>query len=183
MRGTAVLDPYAVNSSNTTVDCRFAAVGETTEYSVVGGRIASISISKICCLGIIAAPTTTASPPATTPSLGALRLLGIVFSSDAFVTVLLGVISKSAVIARWRVVGLPRWKDTRMRSSVVDLNSVMVVYFNAKSWSRARKIEATGFLTYASFEFGYRHILDKSLFTLYPVMERRNWKGDRVEYD
>src|SRR5277367_739963 len=72
---TAVLDPYAVYFSNTTIGCCFAvAVCETTEYCVVGGSsaIISIGICQIRCLRIIiflppTASTTSSPGTATTP--------------------------------------------------------------------------------------------------------------------
>src|SRR5271155_4037463 len=109
---TAVFDPNAFYFSNTTVDCRFAAVCETSEYRVVGGGAAisiCICISQICCLWIISTPTvstTSSSATTTTPFvvifLGCFpSLLGIVFFGDTFVAVLLGVVAISAVAA-WR---------------------------------------------------------------------------------
>src|SRR5271155_3395354 len=45
----AVFDPYAIYFSNTTVDCRFAAICETIKYCIVGGS-AIISICICICI-------------------------------------------------------------------------------------------------------------------------------------
>src|SRR5271170_1507778 len=108
---TAVFDPYSIYFSNTTVDCRFAAVCETTEYCIVGGSsaIISICICQIRCLWIISTSTasmTSSSATATTPFIVIVlecfpSLLSIVFFSDTFVAVLLGMVAISTVAA-WK---------------------------------------------------------------------------------
>src|SRR5271170_1254311 len=67
---TTVFDPNAFYFSNMTVDCRFAAVCETTEYRIVGGGAAisiCICISQICCLWIISTPTASTTSPLSQP--------------------------------------------------------------------------------------------------------------------
>src|SRR5271170_7487968 len=145
---TAVFDPNSFYFSNTTVDCRFAAVCETTEYRVVGGGAAisiCICISQICCLWIISTPTastTSSSATTTTPFIVIIlgcfpSLLGIVFFGDTFVAVLLRMVAISTMAA-WRkgivrsIVDFPLWKETLIvvRMSVVGLDSVRVIFSN-----------------------------------------------------
>src|SRR5271170_1376411 len=169
---TAVFDPYTVYFSNTTVDCRFAAVCETIEYCIVGGStIISICIcvciSQVHCLRIVSPSTasmTSSSATATTPFIIIVlgyfpSLLGIVFFGDTFVAVLLRMVAISAMAAWrkgivWSIVDFPWWEETLMvvRTSVVVLDSVKVVISNAQSCSTTGESEATCFFANAPFE-------------------------------